>query len=179
MQDSLGRTVDLPKITVSNTHHKNLRSSIVSGRCKICGPPILQTSTQTRTGFFFTVIRSLTTTCTTPILIMRLPLLLCYWLCSNQLRPLVQLRPAPLCCGRLLHLHNKTLSLHAEANGLGNRSPWLCLLLPCSKDAQWSLQCTSKVVATHYKNALLWILPLLERSLTWPAPPTNRTTFIW
>ena len=65
---------------------------------------------------------------------MRSPFLLRYRLSPNQLRPQVQLRPAPLCRGRLMHIHNKILSLYAEANGLCNRSPWLCLLLSCSKD---------------------------------------------
>ena len=61
--------------------------------------------------------------------------LLCCRLRSNQLRPQVQLRPAPLCRGRLLRIHNKTLSLYAEPNGLSNRSPCLCLLLSCSNNA--------------------------------------------
>ena len=78
---------------------------------------------------------------------MRSPFLLRYRLSPNQLRPLVQLRPAPLCRGRLMHIHNKILFLYAEANGLCNRSPWLCLLLSCSKHAQWSPKWTSKMVA--------------------------------
>jgi len=52
---ALRATLHSPRITASNTHQNKLRCSIVSGRCKICGPPILQTSTQTRTGFFPTV----------------------------------------------------------------------------------------------------------------------------
>ena len=86
--------------------------------------------------FLFRTVLALIATCTTPILSMRSPFLLCYRLRSNQLRPQVQLRPAPLCRGRLMHIHNKTLSLYAEANGLCNRFSWLCLLLSCSKDAQ-------------------------------------------
>ena len=90
----------------------------------------------------FHTVLALIATCTTLILGIRPPFLLCYRLCSNQLCPHVQLRPASLCCGRLFHIHNKTLSLYAEAYGLCNRSPWFCLVLSCSKDAQWSPQWT-------------------------------------
>ena len=149
---SLRATLHSPRITASNTHQNKRCCSIVSGRCKICGPPILQTSTQTRTGFFPTVYQISYHNLHNTDLDYAASLLLCYWLGSNQLRPLVQLRPAPLCRGRLLHIYNKTLSLHVEANGLGNCSPWLCLLLPWSKNAQWSLQWTSKVVAIITKT---------------------------
>ena len=97
--------------------------------------------------FLSHTLLALIASCTIPILNMRSRFLLRYRLSPNQLRPQVQLRPAPLCCGRLMHIHQKTPSLYAEANGLCNRSPWLCLLLSGSKHAQWSPKWTSKMVA--------------------------------